>query len=171
MSDAHDPREPQSLPPDPAGTSAPRPQRGTSNTFAGAIFLGLVVFLCAVGWWFSWRPRHPSSVSTASGSPGESPTVPGGGAQSVPRGWVKIVNRQTGGVLFGDIAAWKIEPVGDGYRLKNRKAGQYAALAEWAKRTDDAKRKGGARPDSCTWSPIPRPRRRGTSKRFPASCT
>ena len=32
---------------------------------------------------------------------------------------------------------------GDGYRLKNRKAGQYAALAEWAKRTDNAKHKGG----------------------------
>ena len=76
MSDAHDPREPQSLPPDPAGASAPRPQRGTSNTFAGAIFLGLVVFLCAVGWWFSWRPRHPSSVSTASGSPGRARPFP-----------------------------------------------------------------------------------------------
>ena len=143
MSDAHDPREPQSLPSDPAGASAPRPQRGTSNTFAGTIFLGVVVLLCVAGWWFSWRPRHPSSVSTASSSPAESPTVSGGGALSVPRGWVKIVNQQTGGVLFGDIAAWKIEPVGDGYRLKNRKAGQYAALAEWAKRTDDAKRKGG----------------------------
>ena len=111
MSDVPDSRGPQSPLPDEAGTPPARPRPGMSNTAAGAILLGVVVLLCIVGWWSSWRPRHPSSVSTVSGSPGESPNVPGGGSQSVPRGSVKIVNRATGNAIWPAVACKSSRPV------------------------------------------------------------
>lgn len=119
MSDVPDSRGPQSPLPDEAGTPPARPRPGMSNTAAGAILLGVVVLLCIVGWWSSWRPRHPSSVSTVSGSPGESPNVPGGGSQSVPRGSVKIVNRATGNAIWPR-SRLQIEPAGDYYKIRWR---------------------------------------------------
>ena len=117
MSDVPDSTGPQSPSPDAASTSPAPPRQRMSDTAAGAILLGVVVLLCVVGWWFSWRPRHASSVSTTSGSPGESPIVPGGGGQSVPSGFVKIVSRATGDPIWPR-SHLQIEPAGDYFKIR-----------------------------------------------------
>ena len=60
---------------------------------------------------------HPSPAPTAS----ESTDV----IHSLPTGWVKIVNRKTGGVLHGDRDPLRIEPAGDYFRLRCKQSDQF----------------------------------------------
>ena len=57
--------------------------------------------------------------------------------------------------MFGDIAAWKIERDGDGYRLKNKKAGRSPRWRSGPSGRTMPNARAAARPHSCTWSPIP----------------
>jgi hypothetical protein len=58
--------------------------------------------------------------------------------QSVPTGWVKIVNRGTSISLRSELGPFRIERAGDYYKIRCQESGNYLALAEWATKEEYA---------------------------------
>ena len=171
MSDAHDPEGTAITAFRPGRHSQPRDRSAERPTLSRARSFWAWLFFCAlpVGGFrggpailHPYRP-HPVHQRRARPFPVEVPYPfhAAGSRSSTSR-------REA---FVGNIAAWKLEPVGDGYRLKNRKAGQYAALAEWAKRTDDAKRKGGRQAGLLHLVSDPAAAATWNVGAFPAACT
>jgi hypothetical protein len=99
-----------------------------SNSVAGGLFLAVAVLLCGIGWFFS---RELGSRPSGPATP-----VPPEQANSLPTGWVKVVNRKTGKVIRLNARPVRIEPVGQFYKLRSQD-GRYVVLAGWAQNGDE----------------------------------
>lgn len=87
-------------------------------------------------------PKKVEPIEKA--KPVEAPTPPSPAIkQTLPTGWVRIVNRKTGFVLWYGKPR-QIEPAGDYYKLRGR-TGQYLALADWAIKGEEVGPRGGRR--------------------------